>query len=87
VIESILWTVCVHALICSYALEPETEQNSGSVRMCLALTCHVTSVWRFLQLVFYRAVYPGKYLLMQDDTTLMYRVGFQKQDSVGICFA
>ena len=77
----------MHALICSYALESETEQNSSSVHMCLALTCHVTSIWRSLQLVFFRALYPGKYLLMQEDTILMYQVGVQKQGSEGFFFS
>lgn len=53
--------------------------------MCLALTCAVATVWRFLELVFLRTVYPGKYLLMQDDMILMYRVGgVEKQGSEGI---
>jgi hypothetical protein len=53
--------------------------------MCLALTCHVTSVWRFLKLVFFRAVNPGKYLLMQDGMILMYQVEkVQIQGSEGI---
>jgi hypothetical protein len=45
--------------------------------MCLALACHVTSVWRFLKLVLFRAVYPGKYLLVQAGVILMYRVEVQ----------
>jgi hypothetical protein len=53
--------------------------------MCLALACRVTSVWRFLKLVFFRAVYPGKYLLVQAGVILMYRVEeVQIQGSEGI---
>jgi hypothetical protein len=56
----------VPALICSDALdEYEISQNSGSVHMCLALTCAIRSVWRFLELLLFRAVYPGKYLLLR----------------------
>ena len=78
----------MHAVISSDALGSETSQDIGSVHMCLSLTCALKSVWSFLQLLFFRAVYAGKYLLPKEHMSLMYQVqGVQKREFVGECLS